>query len=390
MARPRSTGVNVVNKRRPDGTTVSYFYDRATKAFLGHDRAAAEQMMRVKAEPSAATLDPADRTLGAIITIYKGSARFKSRADSTRDSYRRDLDWLRTTYGDIPVRAFRPSSIERIRMSLEATPRKANKTMAMLSIVLGLAAKLEWIPTNPTREVDRLSIPPRAQLWTAEQEARFLDGARWELQLAAMLLLYTVQRPSDVLAMTLGQVTERDGRLWIALKQAKTGALVDVPVHERLEPHLRTRMALKIQRGPKMAKGIAHLLVPSPKTLEPWARRNFARAWDLHLVTVNAALTEHLVATGKTENEAADAVKAEHRQRRDFRRTGIVRLAEAGATTPQIAAISGHGIDYCQRIIDTYLPRRSEVALGGIEAWERQAAKRTVITLPSLQKRWTS
>ena len=35
-------------------------------------------------------------------------------------------------------------------------------------------------------------------------------------------------------------------------------------------------------------------------------------------------------------------------------------------------ATSGHAIDHCQRIIDTYLPRRSEVALGGIEAWERQ------------------
>jgi hypothetical protein len=45
-------------------------------------------------------------------------------------------------------------------------------------------------------------------------------------------------------------------------------------------------------------------------------------------------------------------------------------MAEGGATTPQIAAVSGHQIDYCQRIIDTYLPRRTEVALGGIEAWE--------------------
>jgi hypothetical protein len=62
---------------------------------------------------------------------------------------------------------------------------------------------------------------------------------------------------------------------------------------------------------------------------------------------------------------------ARHRQRRDLRRTGIVRLAEAGATTPQIAAISGHAIDYCQRIIDTYLPRRTEVAIGGIELRER-------------------
>lgn len=46
-------------------------------------------------------------------------------------------------------------------------------------------------------------------------------------------------------------------------------------------------------------------------------------------------------------------------------------LGEAGAATPQIAALSGHPIDYYQSIIDAYLPRQTEVALGGIVAWER-------------------
>jgi hypothetical protein len=45
-------------------------------------------------------------------------------------------------------------------------------------------------------------------------------------------------------------------------------------------------------------------------------------------------------------------------------------MAEAGATTPQIAAVSGHSIESCQKILDVYLPRRSEVALGAITAWE--------------------
>jgi hypothetical protein len=34
-------------------------------------------------------------------------------------------------------------------------------------------------------------------------------------------------------------------------------------------------------------------------------------------------------------------------------------------------APTGWGIDYCQRIVDTYLPRRTEVALGAIELWEK-------------------
>ena len=54
-----------------------------------------------------------------------------------------------------------------------------------------------------------------------------------------------------------------------------------------------------------------------------------------------------------------------------MRRTGVVRLAEAGATVPQIAAVTGWGIDYRQRIVDVYLPRRPEVAAAAIEAWEK-------------------
>jgi hypothetical protein len=60
-----------------------------------------------------------------------------------------------------------------------------------------------------------------------------------------------------------------------------------------------------------------------------------------------------------------------------------VRLAEAGATTPQIAALSGHGIDYCQKIIETYLPRRTEVALGAITVWENAGDTTKVARLSS-------
>ncbi len=75
-------------------------------------------------------------------------------------------------------------------------------------------------------------------------------------------------------------------------------------------------------------------------------------------------------------------------QRRDVRRTGIIQLALAEATTPQIAALSGHSIDQVQTILDTYLPRRGEVALGGVEKWEKAGpAVSNVVTLPSPKAR---
>src|SRR5690242_10036189 len=58
------------------------------------------------------------------------------------------------------------------------------------------------------------------------------------------------------------------------------------------------------------------------------------------------------------------------RRRRDLRRTAVVRMAQAGLAVPRIASITGWGVDYRQRIVDTYLPRRSEVAASAIEQWE--------------------
>jgi len=73
-------------------------------------------------------------------------------------------------------------------------------------------------------------------------QAEFLAAADSRLHLAFMLLLYTTRRLSDVLAMTKGQVYERDGRMMIELRQQKTGTLVAVPAHRDLLPLLHARL----------------------------------------------------------------------------------------------------------------------------------------------------
>ena len=82
------------------------------------------------------------------------------------------------------------------------------------------------------------------------------------------------------------------------------------------------------------------------------------------------------------------AAGIEGKRRRDLRRTAVVRLAEAGATVPQIAAVTGWSIDYCQRIVDVYLPRRTEVALTAIELWEKAPqADSKVVALGLIKRR---
>jgi len=130
--------------------------------------------------------------------------------------------------------------------------------------------------------------------------------------------------------MTTAHISDRDERLYILLRQQKTSELLAIPLHTDLAPLVRDRMATRIIRQRIGTNGQAQevesmLLVPSPNSL-PWAYRNFARAWD-------------------AQRKVAGI---EGKQRRDLRRTAVVRLAEAAATVPQIASVTGWSIDYCQ------------------------------------------
>ncbi len=178
----------------------------------------------------------------------------------------------------------------------------------------------------------------RTQLWSREDQAEFLAAADSRLHLAFMLLLYRTQRLSDVLAMTKGQVYERDGRMMIELRQQKTGTLVAVPAHRDLLPLLHARLE---ERSGGM------LLVPSP-TGRPCLRRNFSRKWTRRCVAWHC------------DEPAPYSAKAGRK----------IACAPGSPSSTASGAISGHKIDFCQQIIDTYLPRRTEVAIAATSAWE--------------------
>jgi len=383
-----------VRKTRADGSIIEYFYDRQTRKFLGHDREAALASLENLSPLQAAGLNPG--TIGALIVDYLGSESYRGLSPRTRNLYRSYLDKMREDWGMHPARAITRQDVLAIRERLSATPRKADQVLSLLQMLLGRAKDAGIIDTNVAERFKRQHTTKRSEIWSYEMEDAFLERARPSLQLAYLLLLYTVQRPGDVLTMDDSRISIRGGRMFIALRQEKTGTLIDVPVHARLEPHIKRRLEeIETERscestevvgriGPRPQK----LLVPSP-TGKVWAARNFARAWDAVMKRLARAYARQLLKGGASRQQVESELTANHRQRRDLRRTGIVRLAEAGATTPQIAAISGHAIDYCQRIIDTYLPRRTEVAVAGMEVWERHQdrATSTIVSIAATRGR---
>jgi integrase len=125
----------------------------------------------------------------------------------------------------------------------------------------------------------------------------------------------------------------------ITLRQAKTGTLVQVPCHADL------RAAL--DRAPR--KGITIL---TNNRGGRFTETLFRRRW--RAVTLAAGLNGL--------------------QHRDLRRTAMVRMSEAGCTTQQIAAVSGHEIATTTRILDTYVPRTAKMAEAAILKWEGRDA----------------
>ena len=142
MPRPRS-GLNVVRKKRPDGTTIEYFYDRKTGTFLGHDREAAIARNVQDGQAAAAETIPPG-SMAELIVEYLGTPKYRSLSLRTRKLYRGYLDMMRREWGDLPIRGIRRGTIQKIKTRFETTPRKANQVLALFRILLKLAVDREY------------------------------------------------------------------------------------------------------------------------------------------------------------------------------------------------------------------------------------------------------
>ncbi len=362
MAPPLRTGINTVTRKASDGTTTRHYYDRRTKRYLGTDR---DQAIAAATE-APRTSRPAEGTFDAVAIAYLGSTKFRNLSPKAQKLNRLYVDQLRGMYGALPIGAITRRVVMALGEQHAARPWYSTHLLSKLRLVMQHAVDMGLLQVNPAARPGGMRPQKRHAIWTHAQTEAMLAAVSPDIRLACGLLLYTAQRPSDSLAMTWNQVREMpDGRMRISLRQAKTGELVDVLVHRELQPLIAEAMERRAaasagearsKRQAKRAESL--LLVPSPTGL-PWAYRNFSRKWD----------------------QAVQAAGITGVQRRDLRRTAMVRMAEMGLTPQQIAAVSGHTIDQTTRILDTYIPRRTEVATSAIKAWENGAVVATVVPM---------
>lgn len=277
--------------------------------------------------------------LSDVIEAYTKDPLFTTKAHATQRIYNQCLSRIDAWAGDQSIASIDRGNILDFHRTLYASkPAFANAIGRQMRILFEFAYDHGLIEGNPARRIKMPTRPPRDQVWSISDQNRFIQAADDlgypSMSLAVLLAVSTAQRQGDILKLCWSQFDKL--RNEIRLKQGKTGKWVSVPIL----PELRSAL----EKAPVKTEHI----VCSEATGKAYRPDHF----------------RHLF------REIADEAGIAGLQFRDLRRTAIVRMGEAGISTTCITAISGHDIGHCERILETYMPRNSEMAREAISAFQ--------------------
>jgi integrase len=249
-------------------------------------------------------------TVAALVAAYFAAARFKALAPSTQSTYRGIIERFRQEHGDKRVALLQREHIAKMLGRKAATPAAANNWLRMVRMLMQFAVEEGVRGSDPTAGVK--GVRQRSEgfyTWSetdiATFEAKHPVGTRARLALA--LLLYTAQRRSDV--VRIGRPHVRDGVL--AIRQQKTGTLVEIPMHPEL---VRVLEATPLEHPQCLTFLATQYGQPfTPPGFTNWFRERCAEA------NLPKACCPH-----------------------GLRKAASRRLAEAGCTAHQIMSITGH------------------------------------------------
>jgi integrase len=337
--RIRIKGINSVNKRLADGTWRTYWYAWKGGPPLPGKPGDPEFIAAYNAA-IARKIAPQAGALLSVLQAYQGSEDFSGLAASTRRSYVALIVRIEKAFADFPLAALTDRRTRGIfkawrdRIATDSGRRQADYAWTVLARVLSWGLDRGLIAANPCERGGRLYRGTRRDnIWTAADEAAFLQRAPTHLHLPLLLALWTGQRQGDLLRLPWSAY---DGT-HIRLRQSKTGKRVVVKIGAPL------KAALDV--APKRSTII---LVNSEG--KPWTSDGFRASW------------------GKACKVAGIVGLTFH----DLRGTAVTRLALVGATEPEIASLTGLSLRDVHAILDAhYLARDPALGESAIRKLER-------------------
>ena len=245
------------------------------------------------------------RSLNALALAYFSSANYRALALGSQSIYRRTLEPFLNNHGHRRADQMKREHVIALIGAMAERPGAANMLLKRLRTLLRFGMDLGWIKEDPTTRVKSYRSK-ELHTWTEEEIATFEH--RWpkgsKQRLAFALLLYTGQRGSDVRKMIW---TDTVGTT-IRVAQQKTGTKLVLPLHPDLQVLLATA-----QRKQATILATEYGAAFSPKGFG-----NFVSS-AIRCAGLPAQCKAH-----------------------GLRKAAARRLADAGCTSKQIAAITGH------------------------------------------------
>jgi integrase len=249
--------------------------------------------------------EAAPGTFAALAIRYYGSPQYQSLSATSRGNYRRIIDGFLEQHGHRQVHQMTREHVDIIIGKMAHKPGAGIILLKRLRTLIRYAMALGWTDRDPTAGVKGYRSK-EIHTWNEDEiatfEKRWPEGSRERL--AFSLLLYTGQRGSDVHRMMRTDIVDDT----IRVAQQKTAAKLSIPIHEALgrllaiANRIHETILVTAYGNPFSVKGFGNMM------------SNAIR---------EAGLPRRCVPHG-------------------LRKAAARRLAEAGCSTSEIMAITGH------------------------------------------------
>jgi integrase len=244
------------------------------------------------------------------VVAYYGSTAFADLGEATKAYRRRLIEKLRPEFGQQPVTLWTGKHIDDLLQKV-AKPTMRKQWLKTLRGLFGYAVAIQMLPFDPSASIKLKHKKTDGHAtwdedWIEVYRAHHKLGG--QARLALELLLNTAQRRGDVVRMGPQHVRQTPDGQVIAVTQEKGGAKLVIPLHADLVAAIK-------------ATPCGHLSFLVTEYGRPRTSAGFGN-W----------FAEQCEAAGVPSNLRAHGL----------RKAACCRLAEAGCTEKEIAAISGH------------------------------------------------
>jgi integrase len=245
-------------------------------------------------------------TVNAVVIGYFASAAFQNLAPASRQHYRGIIERFRREHGEKRIATLERRNVLAMLDAKASTPAAARDFLGCLRVLIRYAIDIGLRDSDPTLGI-KIAKPKSDGFRTWSEEDIALFESHYPIgtkpRLALELLLHTAQRRADVIR--LGPQHIRGGVL--SVRQQKTAKPLAIPVSPAL--------AAALDATP--SQHLTFLVTDDGKPFEA------------------AAFT-------KWFRRCCDAVGLSGYSAHGLRKAACRRLAEAGCSASEIAAISGH------------------------------------------------